>query len=119
MEEIDADTSNIFEKIDAWLDGFLGLLPNIGVAIVVLLIFFGAGILVSRLVRSVAKNRGRDSLGEVGGSLTRWALFILGVIVTCCSFLSFAVTFSREAETDAREATERAMGGGQLQPSAA
>jgi len=36
------------------------------------------------------------------------ALFILGALVTCCSFLAFAVTFSPAAETDARAATEAA-----------
>ncbi len=38
------------------------------------------------------------------------AFFILGALVTCCSFLSFAVTFSEAAETDARAATEAALG---------
>ena len=47
------------------------------------------------------------------------ALFILGVIVTCCSFLSFAVTFSREAESEARQATDQALDTPQLQPVAA
>jgi len=37
MEEVDADTGNIFEKIDKWLDGFLTLLPNIGIAVVVVI----------------------------------------------------------------------------------
>jgi hypothetical protein len=36
MEEVDAKPTLIFDKIDAWLDGFFKLLPNIGVAIVVL-----------------------------------------------------------------------------------
>jgi NNP family nitrate/nitrite transporter-like MFS transporter len=40
------------------------------------------------------------------------ALFLLGIIVTACSFASFAVTFSSQAETDARAATEAAR----LQP---
>ena len=37
------------------------------------------------------------------------ALFILGAIVTCCSFLAFAVNFSEAAETEARSATEAAL----------
>jgi NNP family nitrate/nitrite transporter-like MFS transporter len=37
------------------------------------------------------------------------ALFILGAIVTCSSFLAFAVTFNEAAETDARTATQAAM----------
>lgn len=34
------------------------------------------------------------------------ALFILGAVVTCSSFLSFAVTFSEAAENEARSATQ-------------
>ncbi len=37
------------------------------------------------------------------------ALFILGAMVTCCSFLTFAVNFSEVAETEARTATEAAI----------
>jgi len=36
------------------------------------------------------------------------ALFILGALVTCCSFLSFAVNFSDAAENEARFATDAA-----------
>lgn len=37
------------------------------------------------------------------------ALFVLGAMVTCCSFLAFAVRFSDAAETDVRLATKDAM----------
>ncbi|MFV0445285.1 MAG: MFS transporter [Planctomycetaceae bacterium] len=37
------------------------------------------------------------------------ALFILGAVVTCSSFLTFAVNFSEAAETEARAATEAAL----------
>lgn len=38
------------------------------------------------------------------------ALFILGALVTCCSFCAFAVNFSEAAETEARTATQTALG---------
>ena len=38
------------------------------------------------------------------------ALFVLGALVTCCSFLSFAVNFSEAAETEARSASQNALG---------
>jgi MFS transporter, NNP family, nitrate/nitrite transporter len=38
------------------------------------------------------------------------ALFLLGAAVTCCSFLAFAVTFSEAEETEARIATDTALG---------
>lgn len=37
------------------------------------------------------------------------ALFILGAVVTCTSFLAFAVNFSEAAESEARDATEVAL----------
>jgi NNP family nitrate/nitrite transporter-like MFS transporter len=37
------------------------------------------------------------------------ALFLMGAVVTACSFASFAITFSTQAESDARAATESAL----------
>ena len=78
MDQIDADVGNMFEKIDTWLDGFFRLLPNIALALVVLILFYFLGILISRIVRSRAEKRDRNSLGEVAGSLLRWAVTLLG-----------------------------------------
>ena len=78
---VEADTGNIFQKLDAWIDGFFALLPNIGVAIVVLLLFFGLAYGVGWLVRTRAEKRGRDSLGQVAGSLLRGALMLTGILL--------------------------------------
>lgn len=81
MEEIDADTGNILEKIDKWLDGFMALLPNIGIALVVLIITFILAYSVSKLIKRRALKRDRESLGEVSSSLIKWAIIIGGVIL--------------------------------------
>ncbi len=81
IEQVDADVGNIFEKLDAWLDGFLRLLPNIGVALVVLVLFWLLAGLLGRWVRRSAHKRDRPSLGDVGGALLRWALIIIGVML--------------------------------------
>jgi small conductance mechanosensitive channel len=78
MEELDADTGNIIEKIDSWLDGLLSLLPNIGVAIAVLAAFVIIGYAVARLIRGRAAKRDRHSLGEVAGALIKWGIIIAG-----------------------------------------
>ena len=78
MDQIDADVGNMFEKIDTWLDGFFRLLPNIALALVVLILFYFLGILISRIVRNRAEKRDRNSLGEVAGSLLRWTVTLLG-----------------------------------------
>ena len=78
MDQIDADVGNMFEKIDTWLDGFFRLLPNIALALVVLILFYFLDILISRIVRNRAEKRDRNSLGEVAGSLLRWTVTLLG-----------------------------------------
>ncbi len=81
MEEVDANPGLIFDKLDAWLDGFFRLLPNIGIAIVVFLIFLAIARGVSGLVRRAARHRDRPSLGDVGGSLAGWMLIIVGAML--------------------------------------
>jgi len=78
MNEIDADTGNIVEKLDTWLDGFLKLLPNIAVALIVLLLAVGIAIALSKFVRKRANKRDRPSLGDVGESLVKWGIIMLG-----------------------------------------
>ena len=80
MEEVDANPGLIFDKLDAWLDGFFRLLPNISIAIVVFLIFLAIARGVSSLVRRAARHRDRPSLGDVGSSLVGW-MFIIKKLV--------------------------------------
>ncbi|MGR3468177.1 MAG: mechanosensitive ion channel family protein [Shimia sp.] len=81
MEEVDANPGLIFERLDTWLDGFFRLLPNIALAIVVLLIFYGLARLVGWAVRRSARNRGRESLADVGSSLLKWVVIITGAML--------------------------------------
>lgn len=81
MDEIDANVGLIFDKLDGWLDGFFKLLPNILVAIVVAVIFWFIGLGIGKLVNRTADSRGRGNLGEVAGSLARWAIVVIGVML--------------------------------------
>ncbi len=81
MENVEANPGLIFDKLDAWLDGFFKLLPNIGVAILVFLIFWLIGKGIGKLVSATAHRRDRPSLGDVGSSLVRWTFIILGVML--------------------------------------
>ena len=67
MEEVDANPGLIFDKLDGWLDGFFRLLPNIGVALVVAVVFWFLGMGIGALIRKSAGRRGRENLGDVGG----------------------------------------------------
>ncbi len=79
--QVDADPGLILDKLDAWLDGFFRLLPNIVVALVVLALFVGIGLAVAYAVRRGAHARDRDSLGDVGGSLLKWMIYIAGALL--------------------------------------
>jgi NNP family nitrate/nitrite transporter-like MFS transporter len=56
-------------------------------------------------------NAGAVAAGFLFKSSIPWstALLVLGALVTACSFCSFAVTFSPEAETEARKDHARAL----------
>lgn len=81
MEEVDANPGLIFDKLDAWLDGLFRLLPNIAVAIVVFVLFYLIALGLGGLVRRFARKRDRPSLGDVGGSLLRWTVTIIGLML--------------------------------------
>ncbi|QXT39894.1 mechanosensitive ion channel family protein [Gymnodinialimonas ceratoperidinii] len=81
MEEVDANPGLIFDQIDGWLDGLFRLLPNIAVALVVLVLFWFLAKWIGGLIRRMAMRRDRDSLGEVGGSLVRWGLVVVGFML--------------------------------------
>ena len=81
MERVDPDVGNIFEKLDAWADGFFRLLPNIGVAIVLLILFYVLARVAAWAIRRSADRRGRSNLGEVGATLVKWAIIVAGVML--------------------------------------
>lgn len=93
MDQVDANIGLIYDKLDAWLEGFIRLLPNIAVAIIVFALLWLAGLGVASLVRRAATKRGRESLGEVGGSLVKWTFIVLGFM--------FAVTIIAPSVTPA------------------
>lgn len=80
MEKVDANPGLFFDKLDSWLDGLFKLLPNIGVALVVLVVFYFLGKGIGALINRAAQKRDRPSLADVGGSLVRWAITIVGVM---------------------------------------
>lgn len=81
MDEVDVNVGLIFDKLDGWLDGLFRLLPNIVLAIVVAVIFWFIGLAIGKLVNRSADKRGRESLGDVAGSLARWAIVVIGVML--------------------------------------
>ncbi|MEO6594904.1 MAG: mechanosensitive ion channel family protein [Planctomycetota bacterium] len=78
---IDLDPRLVMERLDSWLDGAVGLLPNIVVAAVVLALAFAVATLVSRGVLRRATKRGRTNLGEVLGGFIKWAILLTGFLL--------------------------------------
>ncbi|HEX2256766.1 MAG TPA: mechanosensitive ion channel family protein [Afifellaceae bacterium] len=79
--EIETDPGAAIERVEAWIDGFFRLLPNLAVALFVLLLFVLLAWVAKLAFRRWARRRGRPNLGEVLGGLLRWAVIVLGVLL--------------------------------------
>lgn len=80
-QQIDVNPKTILTKIDSWVDGFIKLLPNIGVALVVIILFYGLGRLGKYLVKKAADTRKRTNLGNLLGDLVKWIIFVTGFLL--------------------------------------
>ena len=80
-EQIDINPGSILEKIDSWVDGFVRLLPNIAVGIVVFIIFVFIARMVSRQFEKRHGDRNQENLGRVAGGFARYAIYIVGFLL--------------------------------------
>ena len=80
-QQIDLDFGMALERLDSWVDGLIRLLPNIVSAILVLIVFWGASLLVRRLVFGQLDKKGRNNLGEVLGGFLKWLILLLGFLL--------------------------------------
>lgn len=81
QQQIDTDLDTAIQQIDSWVDGAVRLIPNMCVALVVLLFFFVLGALLRTVIRRHLRRRERDNLGEVLGSLIKWATILFGALL--------------------------------------
>ena len=76
------DLSITMTKISSMMTDFLKILPNILVALVVLLIFWFVASLVKQLVIKLAvKSRQAREVGLVLGRIARWSVIIIGLLI--------------------------------------
>ena len=80
-QSIDIDIGSILVKIDTWVDGFIKLLPNIGIALVVFLLFLMLARIVKGIVMKGAHSRSRENLGEVLGGFFKTATLVFGALI--------------------------------------
>ena len=85
-EQIDLSPGAAIERVDGWLDGFMSMLPNLAVALVVFLIFWFLSGIAKRQVTKRFNEHGRESLGIAMGRIARIVLLVLG--------LAFALTIA-------------------------
>ena len=69
------------QRVHNWINGFIRLIPNIVVALVVIAVFYGLGYLARKLVMRRTTRSQRDNLGDVLGGLVRWVIIVLGFLL--------------------------------------
>ncbi|WP_050527288.1 mechanosensitive ion channel family protein [Pseudorhodobacter aquimaris] len=80
-QTIDLDPRKAIVRIDGWLDGLIGLLPNIIVALIFAALMWYVARGVGFGIRRTLAARKRDNLGDILASFARWSVFIFGVMI--------------------------------------
>jgi len=75
--------SAAWEKVQSMVNGFIALLPNIVLALIVFAIFFIVAGIIRRLVRRLTRNRHHArNLGLILGRLVQWTTILVGLFVS-------------------------------------
>ncbi|MFC0679334.1 mechanosensitive ion channel family protein [Lysobacter korlensis] len=78
---VEPDVGNAWDTVDAMVDGFFALLPNIAIAAVVFLVFWIVAKVIQKVVARATANRENGNLATVLSRLGYWVLLILGLLV--------------------------------------
>lgn len=79
---MNVQVSAAWEKVQGMIDGFIALIPNIVLALIVFAIFFLVAGAVRRLVRRVTGNRRHArNLGLILGRLAQWTILLIGLFI--------------------------------------
>src|SRR3712207_1159673 len=76
-----ADTGLTLQKIETIVQGFFWMLPNLGIAAVVLLLFLIAAWASRFAVTRVFRRRGQRDLGDLLGGFAKWSLIAFGLLI--------------------------------------
>ncbi|MBF2009522.1 MAG: mechanosensitive ion channel family protein [Chlorogloeopsis fritschii C42_A2020_084] len=80
---MNADISNAWQKVQAMVNGFFTLLPNIVLALIVFVIFFFVARTIKQVVKRLTSNRRHArNLGMVLGRLAQGATILLGLFIS-------------------------------------
>lgn len=79
---MDVEISAAWQKVQGMINGFIALIPNILLAIVVFSIFFVVAGMIRRLVRRLTlKRRHARNLGLILGRVAQWIILLVGLFV--------------------------------------
>lgn len=68
-------------RLHGYVEGFFWILPNLGIAALVFLLFLAIAWVARRAVSGLFRRRGQEDLGALLGGFVRWALIFLGFLV--------------------------------------
>ncbi|MEO7723686.1 MAG: mechanosensitive ion channel family protein [Chthoniobacterales bacterium] len=80
-QTVDFSLAGARTRLDSWVDGGTRLLPNIGVALVLLAIFYGLALLARHLIQRHFVRRERRDLGNLLGGFAKVGLLFLGFLL--------------------------------------
>jgi small conductance mechanosensitive channel len=78
---METDASITLERIEGFVTGFWWILPNLGIASVMFLIFIGIGWGARAAVSRFFNHRGRPDLASLLAGFARWSIIALGLLV--------------------------------------
>ncbi|MFC1457982.1 mechanosensitive ion channel family protein [Microvirga arabica] len=78
---METDASITLERIEGFITGFWWILPNLGIALVVFLIFLAVAWGVRAGVSRFFHHRGRPDLAALLAGFARWSIIALGLLV--------------------------------------
>ncbi len=77
--EVNVSFDMLLKKVTNILEAAWKMLPLIGIAIIVLIIFYFLAKLVAALVRNGLKKQGRANFGEILGGFVWWVMMLVGL----------------------------------------
>jgi len=80
--EVDFSFTQLVEQIDGMVDGFVKILPNLAIGIIVFVLFLFAGKLAKKLIKKAFGDGEKQSLGIVLGRLASWLLLLCGILLS-------------------------------------
>ncbi len=78
---MDEQIEPTIRKVEGAIEGFFWILPNIGIAAIVLALFVLGGWGARRAIYSVFTRRKRENLGDLVAGFAHWAAIVLGLLV--------------------------------------